>query len=215
MLGIFGNAVHADQGELDLLVSGSHKAGGFLLYENAVDQICVLLHRLEEAILSRCLIVGYRRLHEVSSAVKLVTATLGKAAFGLYYSIINVKIAVLPLMRHNIVDQPFYLFFQLRIRMLGKNIRRPLHPLCHVAVPKDVRLIFHALFPGAIKGGDAPRIVKAIVDGVHGHRAVFILHSFPKSTGNIGVVKSNILHDPISLITLINTISQSEICLTL
>ena len=65
-------------------------------------------------------------------------------------------------MRDNIVNYFFHLGLQGFVRVLGKDIRRTLHPLGDIAVPKVVYF-----FRIEFERRNASRIVKTVIDGVY------------------------------------------------
>ena len=158
------------QRELDLLVAGRREGGRLFYIENVVDQIGVVGHEAQEPVLPRRVAVGDRGLDQVAGAVELVLRAVGEPAFGVYMPEIRVEVAVghavLLYEVHGVVDD----LLELGAALLGRQVSDGLHPLRHVGVKEDVRLVGVALLPAEREGVEAPRLGEPPVD-VH-HRDV-------------------------------------------
>ena len=165
---VIRRAVHTDERKLDLLMSGGGEACRFFGHERLLDAVDVFFHELQKSVLARHLIVGDRRLHQVSRAVKLVPIAVGEALFGRAGDEVGVEITVLALIFFDLINDPFDLFYQNGVVFLVQDVRRALHPFGNVGIPEDVRFFRLTLLPIAREGGNSARIVKSVINSVNG-----------------------------------------------
>ena len=64
-----GAVIEPDQSKLDFLVTGGVKSGALIFYKHLFDMIRHAAYKLKESLLSCCLVISYRSLHQMSGAV--------------------------------------------------------------------------------------------------------------------------------------------------
>ena len=143
-------------------MSRRDKGGAVLFDKDFVDVIGILFHATQKFFTSGRFGIRYRRFKQMTGTVQFVAIAVGKALIRFAHSEIDVEIAVRTLMGSDIVDELLNLCLQGLVRMLGKDIRRTLHPFCHIAVPE----IMHVLVC-KLERRNAPRIVKTVINGIY------------------------------------------------
>ena len=195
-------AVHAHQGQLDLLVAGGTEGGGLILNEDLGDVVGVLFHALQQGRFARGLGVGDGGLHEVAGAVELVAVAVGPALLGLGYGEENIEVAVLPLIALDIVNDAIHLFLQGGIFGVLQDVGRALHPLGDVAVPEHVGLDGIPIGIAEGEGTDTPRFGKSVVHGSDGGLAVELLLIEEEAVFELYVTMGNEFHNQSSFLSM-------------
>ena len=162
-------------------MTGGDKPRRLLCFKDFFDVIGVPAHTLQEQILPPGVVIGHRRLHQMTGAIELVGGSLLKPLLRFHHGEPYVEVAVRPLMRgdllHRLIDHPF----QPGIFFLLQDVGGGLYPFRHIGIIEDVGLMRVAGLPIEPEGGKPAGFLKAPPNGINGRAVIEGLPLLPKS----------------------------------
>ena len=130
---------------------------------------------------------------EAYREAELVVVAVLPAQFGGDNGVINVKVAVLPLVLLDLCNKLVKLCLKCCIGALLEDIRRALHPFGNVAIPKDMRFNFQIFIK--FECTYSARVVKTVIYRFGSNVSYKVLSFFPKSTCDFDIIKFYFVHN--------------------
>ena len=173
-------------------MTGGHEGGAVLLTENPVDEIRITLTDLKQAVILQGMLQGHTGLKHVAAGIELVVVAIGETRL-VHIGIVIIGIIVPVFLGalfdhvHQIVDQ----CQKFLIGMFFQNVGSAFHPLYHIAAPEHVG--FHIVLL-TVHGLDTAGFLETVIHRPHGFVDDGLLALLPETTGNINIIKRNLLH---------------------